>query len=38
VAVILGWAIISEAISMQIIIATVIIMTGVVLIADKGKL
>jgi uncharacterized membrane protein len=38
VAVILGWAIISEAISMQIIIATVIIMTGVVLIANKGKL
>jgi drug/metabolite transporter (DMT)-like permease len=38
VAVILGWAILSEAISPQIIIATVIIMTGVVLIANKGKL
>jgi len=38
VAVILGWAILSEAITPQIIIATVIIMTGVVLIANKGKL
>jgi drug/metabolite transporter (DMT)-like permease len=37
VAVILGWAILSEAITPQIIIATVIIMTGVVLIANKGK-
>jgi drug/metabolite transporter (DMT)-like permease len=33
----LGWAILSEAITPQIIIATVIIMTGVVLIANKGK-
>lgn len=38
VAVILGWAILSEAITLQIIIATLIIMTGVVLIANKGKL
>ena len=38
VAVILGWVILSEAITPQIIIATVIIMTGVVLIAYKGKL
>jgi len=38
VAIILGWAILSEAITPQIIIATVIIMTGVVLIANKGKL
>jgi drug/metabolite transporter (DMT)-like permease len=38
VAVILGWAILSEAITPQIIIATMIIMTGVVLIANKGKL
>ena len=38
VAVVLGWAILSEAITPQIIIATVIIMTGVVLIANKGKL
>ena len=38
VAVILGWAILSEAITPQIIIATVIIMTGVVLIANKGRL
>ena len=38
VAVILGWAILSEAITPQIMIATVIIMTGVVLIANKGKL
>jgi drug/metabolite transporter (DMT)-like permease len=38
VAVILGWAILSEAITPQILIATVIIMTGVVLIANKGKL
>ena len=38
VAVILGWVILSEAITPQIIIATVIIMTGVVLIANKGKL
>ncbi|HZD34497.1 MAG TPA: EamA family transporter [Nitrososphaeraceae archaeon] len=37
VAVILGWAILSEAITPQIIIAAVIIMTGVVLIANKGK-
>jgi len=37
VAVILGWVILSEAITPQIIIATVIIMTGVVLIANKGK-
>jgi drug/metabolite transporter (DMT)-like permease len=38
VAIILGWAILSESITSQIIIATVIIMTGVVLIANKGKL
>ncbi len=38
VAVMLGWAILSEAITPQIIIATAIIMTGVVLIANKGKL
>ena len=38
VAVILGWAILSEAITPQIMIATMIIMTGVVLIANKGKL
>ena len=38
VAIILGWAILSEAITMQILIATVIIMTGVVLIANRGKL
>jgi len=38
VAVILGWVILSEAITPQIIIATVIIMTGVVLIANKGRL
>ena len=38
VAVILGWAILDEAITPQIMIATVIIMTGVVLIANKGKL
>ena len=38
VAVIFGWAILSEAITPQMIIATVIIMTGVVLIANKGKL
>jgi drug/metabolite transporter (DMT)-like permease len=38
VAVVLGWAILSEAITPQVIIATVIIMTGVVLIANKGKL
>jgi len=38
VAVILGWSILNEAITPQIIIATVIIMTGVVLIANKGKL
>ena len=38
VAVILGWTILSEAITPQIIIATLIIMTGVVLIANKGKL
>jgi drug/metabolite transporter (DMT)-like permease len=37
VAVILGWAILSEAITPQIIIAAAIIMTGVVLIANKGK-
>jgi drug/metabolite transporter (DMT)-like permease len=37
VAVIFGWAILSEAITPQIIIATGIIMTGVVLIANKGK-
>jgi len=37
VAVILGWAILSETITSQIIIATAIIMTGVVLIANKGK-
>jgi drug/metabolite transporter (DMT)-like permease len=37
VAVILGWAILSEAITPQIIIAAVIIVTGVVLIANKGK-
>ena len=38
VAVILGWAILDEAITPQIMIATVIIMAGVVLIANKGKL
>ena len=38
VAVILGWAILNEAITPQILIATMIIMTGVVLIANKGKL
>ena len=38
VAVIFGWAILNEAITSQIIIATGIIMTGVVLIANKGKL
>jgi len=38
VAVIFGWAILIEAITPQMIIATVIIMTGVVLIANKGKL
>ena len=38
VAVIFGWALLSEAITPQIIIATAIIMTGVVLIANKGKL
>jgi drug/metabolite transporter (DMT)-like permease len=38
VAVILGWAILSEAITAQIIIATIIIMAGVVLIANRGKL
>lgn len=37
VAIILGWVILSEAITQQILIATVIIMTGVVLIANKGK-
>ena len=37
VAVILGWVILNEAITTQIMIATVIIMTGVVLIANKGK-
>ena len=35
VAVILGWAILSEAITSQIIISAVIIMTGVVLIENK---
>jgi drug/metabolite transporter (DMT)-like permease len=38
VAVIFGWAILTEAVTPQIIIATLIIMTGVVLIANKGKL
>jgi uncharacterized membrane protein len=37
VAVILGWAILDEAITTQIMIATVIIMTGVVSISNKGK-
>jgi len=37
VAVILGWAILGEAITPQIIIATIIIMAGVVLIVNKGK-
>jgi drug/metabolite transporter (DMT)-like permease len=37
VAIILGWAILSEAITPQIIIAAAIIMTGVVLIANKGR-
>jgi len=38
VAVILEWAILSETITTQILIATVIIMTGVVLIANKEKI
>jgi drug/metabolite transporter (DMT)-like permease len=38
VAVILGWAILSEAITVQIVFATMIIMTGVILIANRGKL
>jgi len=38
VAVILGWVILDEVITPQIMIATVIIMIGVVLIANKGKL
>ena len=38
VAVILGWAILDELITPQIMIATLIIMAGVVLIANKGKL
>ena len=38
VAVILGWVILNEVITPQIMIATVIIMIGVVLIANKGKL
>jgi len=37
VAVILGWAILSESITVQILFATVIIMTGVVLIANRGE-
>ncbi|HEY6537309.1 MAG TPA: EamA family transporter [Candidatus Nitrosocosmicus sp.] len=37
VAVILGWLILGEAITPQIIIATMIIMAGVVLIANKRK-
>lgn len=37
IAVILGWVILGEAITIQIVIATVIIMTGVVLIANRGK-
>ena len=37
VAVVLGWAILSEDITQQILIATVIIMTGVLLIANKRK-
>ena len=37
VAVILGWAILSETITTQILVSTVVIMTGVVLIANKGK-
>ena len=37
VAVILGWVMLNEAVTTQIMIATVIIMTGVVLIANKGK-
>jgi drug/metabolite transporter (DMT)-like permease len=38
VAVILGWAVLGEVITLQILIATVIIMTGVVLIANRGRL
>ena len=38
VAVILGWVILDEVITPEIMIATVIIMIGVVLIANKGKL
>ncbi|WP_148687281.1 EamA family transporter [Candidatus Nitrosocosmicus hydrocola] len=37
VAVILGWAILSEAITVQIVFATLIIMSGVILIANRGK-
>jgi drug/metabolite transporter (DMT)-like permease len=37
VAVILGWAILSEAITEQIVFATMIIMAGVVLIANRAK-
>lgn len=37
IAVILGWIILGEAITIQIVIATAIIMTGVVLIANRGK-
>lgn len=38
VAVILGWTILGEVITLQILIATVIIMTGVVLIANRERL
>jgi drug/metabolite transporter (DMT)-like permease len=38
VTIILGWAIHSEAITPQIIIAAAIIVAGVVLIANKGKI
>jgi len=37
VAVFLGWAILNETITTQILVSTVVIMTGVVLIANKGK-
>ena len=37
VAVFLWWAILNETITTQILVSTVVIMTGVVLIANKGK-
>ncbi|HET6589477.1 MAG TPA: EamA family transporter [Candidatus Nitrosocosmicus sp.] len=37
IAIILGWVILDEVITIQLVVATMIIMIGVVLIANRGK-